>query len=272
VATKSVPRPVPSPIHNLRPARETCEQCHWPEKFHGNEVRVIAEYASDEQNTETLTTLTLKVGGGSARLGIGSGIHWHMNLDNQIEYITTDPKREVIPWVRQRDRSGAVREYTAPGTTPEQLAAGERRQMDCLDCHNRPAHTLSPTPQRAVDDAIAQGRIPRELTFVRREAVAAVQQDYPDKQAALTTIANRLREHYRANPSADAALVERAIAGTQDVWARNVFPAMKVTWGTYPNQIGHTDAPGCFRCHDDEHKSKDGRVIRQDCEICHDVS
>ena len=272
VATRNVPRPVPSPIHNLRPARETCEQCHWPEKFHGNEVRVIAEYASDEQNTETLTTLTLKVGGGSASLGIGSGIHWHMNLDNQIEYITTDAKREVIPWVRQRDRSGAVREYTAPGTTPEQLAAGERRQMDCLDCHNRPAHTLSPTPQRAVDDAIAQGRIPRELTFVRREAVAAVQQDYPDKQAALTTIANRLREHYRANPSADAALVERAIAGTQDVWVRNVFPAMKVTWGTYPNQIGHTDAPGCFRCHDDEHKSKDGRVIRQDCEICHDVS
>lgn len=272
VATGNIPTPIPSPIHNLRPARETCERCHWPEIFHGNEVSVFAEYANDEQNSETLTTVTLKVGGGSAKLGIGTGIHWHMNLDNQVEYITTDAQRGVIPWVRLRDRSGAVREYVVDGTTQEQLAAGERRQMDCLDCHNRPAHTFSPTPQRAVDQAIAEGRIPRELAYVRREAVAALKAEYADTQGALAAIAERLRAHYRANPSADAALIERAIAGTQDAWARNVFPAMKVTWGTYPNQIGHTDAPGCFRCHDDEHKSKDGRVIRQDCEICHDVS
>ena len=272
VATNNVPAPIPSPIHNLRPARETCERCHWPEIFHGNEVRVLAEFADDEKNSETLTAVTLKVGGGSAKLGIGTGIHWHMNLDNQIEYITTDAKRDAIPWVLLRDRSGAVREYVVEGTTQEQLAKGERRRMDCLDCHNRPAHTFSAAPQRAVDEAIAQGRIPRELPFVRRETVAALRPEYPDKEAALAAIATRLRAHYRANPSVDSALLERAIAGAQDVWARNVFPAMRVTWGTYPNHIGHTDAPGCFRCHDDEHKSKDGRVIRQDCEICHDIS
>jgi hypothetical protein len=253
----------------MRPARDTCERCHWPERFHGDEVRTIREYAEDEANSETVTPLTLYVGGGSAPLGVGTGIHWHMNLDNQIEYITTDPKREVIPFVRLRDRNGTVREYVVEGTTPDQLSSGEQRRMDCLDCHNRPAHTLSPTPERAVNEAMAQGRIPRELPFIRREAAAAVTPAYPDRAAALQAIAARLREHYRSYPSVEGRLVERAIAGTQDVWARNVFPAMKVTWGTYPNQMGHVDAPGCFRCHDDEHKTKDGRVIRQDCETCH---
>jgi hypothetical protein len=269
VIRRSVPRPIQSPVRNMRPARDTCEGCHWPEKFHGDEVKTIREYAEDETNSETVTPLTLYVGGGSARLGVGTGIHWHMNLDNQIEYITTDPKRENIPYVLLRDRNGTVREYTVGTVTPEKLAAGERRRMDCMDCHNRPAHTFSYTPERAVNDAMAQGRIPQELPFVRREALAAVTEEYADRQTALGRIAARLREHYRAQPATDAQLLERAIAGTQDVWARNVFPAMKVTWGTYTNHIGHLDTPGCFRCHDDEHKSKDGKVIRQDCTLCH---
>jgi hypothetical protein len=269
VATRNVPAPVPSPVRSMRPARDTCEQCHWPEKLHGDEVRVIREYAEDEQNTETVTTLTVFVGGGSASLGVGSGIHWHMNLDNEIEYITTDPKRAVIPYVRLRARDGTVREYTTPGTTPEQLANGERRRMDCMDCHSRPAHVLSPTPERALTEACGRGRIPRDLPFVRREALAAITPAYVDRAAALQAIATRLHDHYRKYPSVDAAVVERAIAGTQDVWARNVFPAMKVTWGTYPNHLSHIDTPGCFRCHDDEHTTKDGRVIKQDCEMCH---
>ena len=269
IVSRNVPRPVPSPVHAMRPARETCETCHWPEKLHGDEVRLFREYAEDEQNTETVTTLTMFVGGGSARLGIGTGIHWHMNLDNEIDYIATDAKRSVIPYVRLRARDGTVREYTTPGTTPEVLAKGERRRMDCLDCHSRPAHTFSETPERALNEAIAQQRIPRELPFVRREALAAITAEHADKQAALQAIAARLRDHFRKYPSVDAAAVERAIAGTQDVWARNVFPAMKVTWGTYPNHISHIDTPGCFRCHDDEHTTKDGRVIKQDCEMCH---
>jgi hypothetical protein len=141
--------------------------------------------------------------------------------------------------------------------------------MDCLDCHNRPAHTFSPSPQRAVDGAIAQGRIPRELPFVRRETVAALGESYPDRAAALSAIERRLREFYRARGTADSALVDRAVTVARDVWSRNVFPAMNVTWGTYVNQLGHVDGPGCFRCHDDNHKAADGRVIRQDCELCH---
>jgi hypothetical protein len=269
IVTGNVPRPVPSPVHAMRPARDTCEGCHWPEKFHGNEVKVIREYAEDEQNTETETPLTLYVGGGSAALGVGTGIHWHMNLDNQIEYIAADSRREVIPYVQLRDRDGTVREFVVDGTAPEALAAGERRRMDCLDCHNRPAHTFVATPERAIDEAIARGQIPRELPFVRREAVAAIAAEYPDRQRALQAIAAKLRDHYPSGEPARAPLVNRAIAATQDVWARNVFPAMKVTWGTYPNHLGHIDTPGCFRCHDDEHKAKDGSVIRQDCGLCH---
>jgi hypothetical protein len=268
VMTRSVPKPVPSPVHSMRPARDTCENCHWPTAFHGEEVRVFREYGDDEQNTETVTTLTLLVGGGNSGLGPGSGIHWHMNLDNQIEYVTVDPKRETIPYVRLQKRDGTVREFLAPGVTPEQIATGERRRMDCMDCHNRPAHTFFATPERAINDALARGRIPRDLPFVRREALAAVSAEYPDRARALEAIAASLREHFK-DESLDRRLVDRAVAGTQDVWAANVFPSMNVKWGTYPNHIGHVDSPGCFRCHDDEHKAADGSVIRQDCELCH---
>ena len=268
VVTRQVPRPVPPPTHAMRPARDTCEHCHWPEKFHGDRVRVVHEYAEDEKNTETRTTLVMHVGGGSEKLGVGTGIHWHMNLDNAIEYVTTDPTGDVIPYVRLRGRDGRVREFVADGATPQQIAAGQRHVMDCMDCHNRPAHTFSSTPERAVNEAMAEGRIPRELPFVRREAAAAVRAKYPNRDAGLAGISRHLTEFYRAH-QADARLVDRAVAGTQDVWARNVFPVMNVTWGTYPNKIGHLDAPGCFRCHDDNHKSKDGGVIRQDCETCH---
>jgi hypothetical protein len=269
VVTGRIPRPIPSAVERLRPARETCEQCHWSEKFHGDKLRVILDYGNDEANTENATALKLHVGGGSRALGVGTGIHWHMNLDNQIEYIATDSELQTIPYVRFTDREGRVREFVVEGAPQAQIAEGTRRRMDCVDCHNRPAHTFYSSPERAVDAAIAQGRIPRELAFARREAVAALGDEYADRAAALEGIARRLRAFYDADTGADARLVERAVAATQDAWSGNVFPAMNVTWGTYPNQLGHVDAPGCFRCHDDEHKAADGSVIRQDCELCH---
>jgi len=268
VSLKTYSRPIPSPVENLRPARDTCEQCHWPEKFHGDVVRKVYEYGDDEKNTESVTTLNVHVGGGSERLGVATGIHWHMNVANEVEYIATDDKRQVIPYVRLKDRFGNVREYVADGATSQQISSGIRRRMDCMDCHNRPAHTFEPTPGRAVDNAIAQGRIPRQLPFVRREAVAAISAAYAGRDQALDAIAIRLRAFYRAR-GADERQVERAVKGSQDLWAGNVFPAMKVTWGTYVSQLGHVDGPGCFRCHDDSHKTKDGRVISQDCELCH---
>jgi nitrate/TMAO reductase-like tetraheme cytochrome c subunit len=269
VATNQVPKPVPSPAALIRPPRETCEQCHWPDAVHGDRLRLIREYANDEANTESVTTLRLHVGGGSAAAGAGSGIHWHMNLANTIEFVAPEAGKDVVPYVRLTDRAGAVKEFLAPGATAAQFASAPRQRMDCTDCHNRPAHTMFATAERAVDTAIAERRIPRELAFVRREALAALERNYASRNAGLQAIAEHLTSFYAARPGTDAQLVRRAVTGAQDVWSRNVFPAMKVTWGTYPTHIGHVDSPGCFRCHDDEHKAADGSVIKQDCELCH---
>jgi len=268
-------RPIPSPVQNLRPARDTCEQCHWPEKFHGDKVRRIYEFAADEKNTESVTVMQVHVGGGSERLGIAQGIHWHMNVANDVEYIATDDKRQVIPWVRVKDRFGNVREYTAEGAKPEDLAKGERRRMDCMDCHNRPSHPMAATPERAVNQRMARGDIPKTLPFVRREAVKALKASYPSQERAEEGISRSLRDFYRSQFPTEFMSrrqeVEKAANAAMDIYRRNVFPEMNVAFGTYPNNIGHMDFPGCFRCHDDSHASKDGKKIGQDCETCHKI-
>ena len=269
-------RPIPSPVRTLRPARDVCEQCHWPEKFHGDKVTVIREYAEDEQNTETVTSLQIHVGGGSERLGIATGIHWHMNVANEIDYVAIDDKRQEIGYVRLRDRFGNVKEYYAEGVTPERIAAGERRRMDCMDCHNRPSHPFAPSAERAVDNAMALTEISRDLPFAKRETVAALKDTYPNQEVALQAIAERLRGFYRDNYrdiyDGRGQELDRTVRAAQALYRRNVFPSMKVGWGTYPNNIGHFTSPGCFRCHDDNHKASDGSVIRQDCELCHTFS
>jgi hypothetical protein len=198
-----------------------------------------------------------------------------MNVANEIDYVATDSQRQVIPYVRMKDRQGNVREFRAPGVTDDQIAKGERRRMDCVDCHNRPSHPFSASPQRAVDDAIARGEISRALPFARREAVETLKVDYPTRAAAERDIAQRLRTFYEQNYAAlvpaHGAEIDQLVRAAQRLYARNVFPGMKVTWGTHENNLGHTDAPGCFRCHDDQHKTSDNRVIRQECDLCHEI-
>jgi nitrate/TMAO reductase-like tetraheme cytochrome c subunit len=267
VITGEIPRPVPAPVRSLGRTTDTCAGCHTANRPQGDKTRLIREYANDEANTETITTVQMHVGNPAG--GPGGGIHRHLSL--QIEYVASDDTRATIPWVRVVNARGGAKEYTAAGVSASLIASATRRRMDCVDCHNRPAHTTFFTPERAIDAAIALGRIPRTLAFVRREAVAAVTADYADAAAANAAIATRLTDFYRARAGSDSALVQRAIAGTQDVWSHNVFPAMRVKWGTYPNHLGHVDTPGCFRCHDDEHKANDGTAIKQDCEMCHAI-
>lgn len=274
VVLNTYPRPLPSPVRNLRPARETCEQCHWPDEFHGDKIVPIREYADDEKNSETVTTLQLHVGGGSERLGIAQGIHWHTNAANVIEYVATDRERQVIPYVKMTDRFGNVREYFAEGVTAP--PRGERRRMDCMDCHTRPSHPIAPTAERAVDDVIARGDIPRDLPFVRRETVKALKTSYPTREEGRAGVDRALRSFYQSTYPALYASYEqeigRAVQAAQALYSRNVFPAMKVTFGTYVYNIGHINSPGCFRCHDDTHKTKDGKSIPNDCEMCHGIS
>jgi hypothetical protein len=275
VAFNTYSKPIPSPVENLRPARDTCEQCHWPEKFHGDKIQRKVEYADDAENTETATTLRVHVGGGSERLGVATGIHWHMNVANRVEYIATDDRRQVIPWVRITDQAGDVREYVAEGVKPQDLRNGEQRVMDCMDCHNRPSHPMAASAERAVDEVISRGEIPRSLPFVRRETVKALKAEYPHETAALEAIARSLRDYYRTEHEhlymSRRQDVERTVMAAQKVFQRNVFPEMNVRFGSYPNNIGHMDFPGCFRCHDDSHKAADGKTITQDCETCHTI-
>jgi hypothetical protein len=268
-------RPIPSPVRELRPARETCEQCHWPMKFHGDKLVVKTKYADDEANTPSKTVLMLRIGGHGAQGA--AGIHGrHLDASERIQYLATDEKRQVIPRVRYRDDDGRVVEYVSEGevATASEGTAGEWRAMDCMDCHNRPSHAFD-LPERAVDRALAEGGISVSLPFVRREAVRLLRADYPDRDAAARAIADGLRAFYREQHP--AVLRERprevddSAEAVRDIYLRNVFPQMKVTWGTYLNNVGHEDFPGCFRCHDDQHRAPDGRVITQDCDACHAV-
>jgi hypothetical protein len=273
VATGRYATPIPSPPTSGIPNVHTsCEQCHWPDRFIGDVIKVVHEFADDEKNTETKTTLRLHVGGPISGTGNGVGIHWHMNRANQVEYIALDPALQQIPYVSVSTSDGQTREYFAEGTSDADLAGKPRRQMVCIDCHNRPAHQFGSTPERSVDAALGAGLISPQLPFVRREAVQALKTAYPSQDAALIEIERAMRAALQPrldDKSADA--MRQAIAVTQGIYRTNIFPAMKVGWGTYNNQIGHMTTAGCFRCHDDSHKTKDGRVLGQDCESCHTI-
>lgn len=268
VATGRVPRPVPSSPRLMRPANETCERCHWPGKFHGDRPMVAREFASDEHMTESATRLTLHLGGTDPDLGLATGIHGRAHVAGLVEFVATDEALQQIPYVRFTDPAGVVTEFVARDANRASFAAQPAHRMDCLDCHNRPAHAFSVSAERAVDVALAQGRLPRDVPFARREVIAAVRGEYASRQAAWDGIAARLRSAYDGKGVAPDRL-RQLVSGAQDVYGRNVFPAMHVTFGTYGNNLGHLDSPGCFRCHDDNHVSADGRTIGQDCESCH---
>ena len=268
-------RPIPSPVKELRPARETCEHCHWPQKFHGDMFLVRTHYGEDEKNTPATTVLVLKVGG---RRGPGSvGIHGrHLDDSARISYVSIDERRQVIPKVSYTDASGRTVDYVSSEikATPEQLAKGEVRVMDCVDCHNRPSHTFE-LPDRAVDRAFSEGLLSRDLPFLKKKAVELLKATYPDRAAAGERIAAGLTEFYKTTyPAAygdHRALVEAASRQLVAIYERNVFPGMKVGWGTHPNNIGHEDFLGCFRCHDENHKASDGKTLTQDCDACHTI-
>lgn len=269
-------RPISTPVHNLRPAPETCEQCHWPEKFFGAQMKVFNRYAYDEQNTLRQRRMLINVGGGSSTTGLITGIHWHMNIANEVSYISTDDRRQAIPWVQIKDRHGKVTEYydrTRP-LSPEQIAAANKRRMDCVDCHNRPAHVYLP-PDVAVDQSFAAGKLDPSLPFLKRQAITALNQPYTTEDEAVKAIATSLDSFYRTNygevylQKGDA--IKGAIGETQRIYKTYFFPEMKTNWETHPNNIGHLYSSGCFRCHDGEHVSNTGKVITSDCNVCHTV-
>jgi nitrate/TMAO reductase-like tetraheme cytochrome c subunit len=273
VATGDYHRPIETPIHNLRPARETCEQCHWPEKFHGEKLKVIERFQEDEENTSLQTVLLMRVGGGTRNGEPVGGIHWHTNSANRIEYVSTDDSREEIPWMQLETPDGEIVEYVADGYDESQvqelLQTRPRRTMDCMDCHNRPTHTFESVDD-ALDRALANGRLDRSIPFLRRNAARVLQTEVGRDDDARQKIREALEDLYGGEMVLSPELLEETTAGLLAIWSRNVFPAMEIQWGTYPNFLGHGDGEGgCFRCHAGDHTSTSGRTIPDDCETCH---
>lgn len=270
------PKPIPTPIKNLRPARAVCEQCHWPQKFYGHKLQLRDHYLSDQANTPWRIGLNLKVGPPQSALGLIEGIHWHTNARVRIDYIAADRGRQQIPWVRYTDLdSGAVKIFRQQGQpTGSPPPAGELRTMDCIDCHNRSSH-LYRAPAQFIDSAITAGRIPAELPEIKSLAVKLCTPPYASREKAKESIRAGITQFYRVSyPSLFATrpdLVEKGVAGVQGEFAKNIFPFMRVNWKAYPDNIGHFYFAGCFRCHNGTHQSDKKEIISADCNLCHDV-
>lgn len=275
VTFQTYSRPIHAPVKFLRPARETCEQCHWPQRFTGDKFVVKTTFKDDEKNTAQTTALLLKVGGRTWQGAVG--IHGrHLDEGARIRYISIDDQRQVIPVVYYTDDKGKTVEYVSSDTkaTKQQLDAGEHRSMDCVDCHNRPTHEFE-LPENAVNKQMAAGFISPELPFIRKKSVELLKVDYPDRETARHRIVDGVNSYYHSNYPAvydsRRALVEQSAENLANIYLRNIFPEMKMSWGVHPNNLGHNDFPGCFRCHDGSHVSADGQVISNDCAACHNL-
>jgi hypothetical protein len=268
VILNNFPRPIQSAMESDRlvPSAETCEECHAREKFAAPRLRVLTKYKDDEANTRTETVLMMLIGGGKY-----GGIHGvHMGPGVHVRYRVADKKRQEIPWVEYRNsNTGVTQTYVAGAAANSSLATFE---MQCVDCHNRPAHSFE-VPDRAVDGAIENGQLPSSLPFIKKMGVELIKGDYSSSQEAGQKIDAGLANFYRAKypelfgkRTADIAAARQALLA---IYKRNVFPNLKVSWGTYPNNLGHADYPGCFRCHDGSHTAADKKTITQDCAACH---
>jgi hypothetical protein len=273
-AFRTYERPIATPVKGLRPARETCEQCHWPQKFFGAKLLQLPHFRYDENNTAEQITLILKTGGGGTVGGQNAGIHWHMIVANKITFAASDAKLQDIPWVQVKRADGSTADYIATDSklSTSELSQLPKRAMDCMDCHNRPTHAF-PSPDGAVDQAMLSGAIGPSLPWIKKVAVEALIQEYPNQQEAHSAIDRLVRafysEKYPTLSDSRSADIKNAISALHAIYDRSVFPEMKVNFRTYPNNIGHRNWPGCFRCHDDKHQSTDGKVLSMACNLCH---
>lgn len=260
-------RPVPPAINSLRPACDTCEQCHWPSQFFGSLLRKTVHFAPDEDNTRHDYDVLMKVGGLNNNLGVAEGIHMHML--NKVEYVADDPLLNHIPWVRYQYPDGKVVVFRSDGKpAADPPPAGKSRQLDCIDCHNAAGHQFQ-SPERSVDHALAVGQLDVDLPYIKREAVRLLSGDYKTKPEALAAVRKGLEDFYAASYPDEKDAAQAAITVVCNIYQTEFYPEYKVDWRTYPNHMGHMESPGCFRCHDGLHVSSEGKRISSDCNTCH---
>jgi hypothetical protein len=277
VLTNTFNRPIETPLHDLRPARETCERCHWPQKFYARSLWTNKYFLADSLNTEWDIMLQMKTGPEYSGLGLIEGIHWHINPDINIEYISDDDKRENITYVKYTELStGRVKIFTNDDNpvSDSAVAAAQTRSMDCIDCHNRPSHNYK-SPPVYFDNAMLTGAISKEIPFFKKVSMDILKQTFTDKDTALMAIRDGITNYYKTDYpefyASNTELIDKSIAAVQKGFSENTFPRMKVTYDKYPEHIGHLETEGCFRCHNDAFVSSDGSRITRDCDLCHTI-
>jgi hypothetical protein len=278
VLAKKYPQPIETPVHSLRPARETCEKCHWPEKFYPNQLVKETHYLADSANTEWDINLRMIIGSDDEYKGLDEGIHWHINPNVKVDYISATEELDELPWVRYinlETKDTIIYLDSEDPPDEELLAEGQIREMDCIDCHNRPSHIYL-TPQEFTNQQLALDNIPTTLPFIKKIAMEVFFSEYfEDKDTANMVIRDRIETFYRdEHPEIYAnqkESIDKSIESLISGFSKNVFPHMQASWDVYPDNIGHKVYNGCFRCHNDRHTSDSGRVISMDCNLCHTI-
>lgn len=277
VLTKTYPSPIETPLHDLRPARETCEKCHWPQKFYSRTLQTNRYFLADSLNSEWDIMLQMKIGPEYKEPGFNEGIHWHINPSVKIEYISENDKREVITYVKYTNtNTGEVTIFKNPETpvSDSLITASETRFMDCIDCHNRPSHNYN-SPSVYFDKAMVTGTIRKEIPFIKKTAMGILRNTFTSKDTAFLQIKDGILNYYKTSyPGffADhSAMINESVESIQHSFSQNTFPGMKVTYDAYPEHIGHLETEGCFRCHNDAFTSENGKKISRDCNLCHTI-
>lgn len=272
VVRDNYPRPIESALENnkLVSSQQTCENCHARQRPIGSRLRILPKFKDDEKNSRTDTVLMMLVGGSTS-----GGIHGaHLGPGVHIRYAAQDKKREMIPWVEYSKDAGETRRYFAKDSTADSVKNLPVFEMQCADCHNRAAHSFE-LPERALDQSLAQGKIAADLPFIKKTGLDLLKGVYPSGDDAAQKIESGVaafyQQKYPALSASKAADIQSAGRELTAIYQRNVFPDLKVTWGTYSNNLGHTDAIGCFRCHDESHATSDKKTITQDCGACHNL-
>lgn len=275
--TNTYPRPIETPLHDLRPARETCEKCHWPQKFYSRTLVTNKYFLTDSINSEWDIALEMKIGPEYSGLGLREGIHWHINPAVNIEYISDNDKRENITYVKYTNKTtGEVTIYRNEENpvTDSLIAASDKRTMDCIDCHNRPSHNYN-SPPVYFNKAMLTGAVSRNIPFIKKVAMDILRDKFNTSDTAMLKIENGITDYYKTNYpefySKNKDLINSSIAAIQKGYSMNTFPAMKVAYDVYPEHIGHLETNGCFRCHNGTFKADNGHVISRDCNLCHTI-
>jgi nitrate/TMAO reductase-like tetraheme cytochrome c subunit len=270
-------RPIHTMTKELRPSRDTCESCHWPEKFHGKRVKKFIRFTNDNLSSPIIQEITLRTGGRNPVNGAFEGIHWHISQDVKVEYQALDEEHTTITRVRVTKPDGIVEEYSSEDALPAQTIAPEWRTMDCIDCHNRPTHVFDDL-ERVVDFGLYSKKISPFIPGIREDSIAILQKKYASRDQAAEQITTDLVKRVARRHGEDFTVrhekeLLRSGSFLLVAYLNNVWPEMRVSWGTYRQHIGHKNAAegyGCFRCHDNKHISKSGKVIGQSCTLCHD--